>query len=50
MSTYRTSFIDARLANGDYWGRAATIQPHRFAPLVPIDLIEKGSEGCTDTC
>lgn len=37
-------FYDARLANGDYWGRAATIQPHRFAPLVPIDLIEKGSE------
>jgi len=36
-------FYDARFANGNYWGQAATIQPHRFAPLVPIDLIEKNS-------
>ncbi len=37
-------FYDAKFANGNYWGQAANIQPHRFAPLLPIDLIEKGSE------
>jgi len=37
-------FYDATLTNGNYWGQAATIQPHRFAPLVPMDLVEKNSE------
>jgi TonB-linked SusC/RagA family outer membrane protein len=37
-------FYDAKLANGNYWSNAATLQPHRFAPLVPIDLVEKDAE------
>jgi TonB-linked SusC/RagA family outer membrane protein len=39
-----TVFYDNRSANGDYWGNAATIHPHRFAPLIPIDLVQAGSE------
>jgi len=34
-------FYDARSATGNYLSQAATIQPHRFSPLIPIDLIEK---------
>jgi TonB-linked SusC/RagA family outer membrane protein len=37
-------FYDLRTANTDYWDQAATIQPHRFSPLVPIDLIDKNNE------
>jgi TonB-linked SusC/RagA family outer membrane protein len=47
ISTYvniSNVFYDARRANGNYWGQASTIQPHRFAPLVPIDMIQKGNE------
>ncbi|HOO84474.1 MAG TPA: SusC/RagA family TonB-linked outer membrane protein [Prolixibacteraceae bacterium] len=47
VSTYvnvSTVFYDARTANGNYWGNASTMQPHRFSPLVPIDLIEKNNE------
>jgi len=34
-------FYDARFANGSYWSGAASIQPNRFSPLIPIDMIEK---------
>lgn len=47
ISTYvnvSTIFYDFRSANGNYWNNAATIQPHRFSPFVPIDMIQKGAE------
>lgn len=34
-------FYTGRGVNTDYWGNAATVRPNRFAPLIPIDLIEK---------
>jgi TonB-linked SusC/RagA family outer membrane protein len=37
-------FYDSRQANGNYWDQASTIQPHRFSPLVPIDLIQNSKE------
>jgi TonB-linked SusC/RagA family outer membrane protein len=36
-------FYDARFANGDFWSKSAQIQPHRYSPLVPIDMIAKDS-------
>ncbi|TDN90388.1 TonB-linked SusC/RagA family outer membrane protein [Salegentibacter sp. 24] len=30
--------------NANYWGGAASIRPHRFTPLIPIDLIEENDE------
>ncbi|WP_199898526.1 SusC/RagA family TonB-linked outer membrane protein [Prolixibacter bellariivorans] len=39
-----TVFYDSRSANGNYWNEAASIQPHRFSPLIPIDLISKTSD------
>ena len=47
ISTYvnvSTVFYDSRSANGNYWNEAASIQPHRFSPLIPIDLISKTSD------
>ncbi|MDA3928116.1 MAG: SusC/RagA family TonB-linked outer membrane protein [Prolixibacteraceae bacterium] len=35
-----TIFYDLRTANGNYLNNASSIQPHRFSPLVPTDLIE----------
>jgi len=46
VSTYvnvSTVFNDSRSPNGDYWGNAATLQPNRFAPLIPIGLITGGA-------
>ncbi|PAC30135.1 SusC/RagA family protein [Flectobacillus sp. BAB-3569] len=34
-------FYTGRGVNTDYWGSAATVRPNRFAPLIPIDLVEK---------
>ncbi|GGF70903.1 SusC/RagA family TonB-linked outer membrane protein [Wenyingzhuangia marina] len=28
--------------NANYWGGAATLRPNRFAPLIPISMIESG--------
>ena len=30
--------------NTDYWANAATLRPNRFAPLIPIDMIEPSDE------
>ncbi len=35
-------FYDSRVAKGNYWDQATRIHPHRFAPLIPINLIEGG--------
>jgi TonB-linked SusC/RagA family outer membrane protein len=35
-------FSDFRRGRTNYWGNAATILPHRFSPLIPIDLIAPG--------
>jgi len=46
ISTYvnvSTVFNDSRSPNGNYWGNAATLQPNRFAPLIPTDLITRGA-------
>jgi TonB-linked SusC/RagA family outer membrane protein len=32
-------FSESRRARGNYWGNAAALLPHRFTPLIPIDLI-----------
>ncbi|MCM5529336.1 SusC/RagA family TonB-linked outer membrane protein [Parasegetibacter sp. NRK P23] len=37
-------FYTGRGVNADYWGSAATLRPHRFAPLVPIEFIEETDE------
>ncbi|MBO9729730.1 MAG: SusC/RagA family TonB-linked outer membrane protein [Chitinophaga sp.] len=37
-------FYTGRGVNTDYWGSAATLRPYRFAPLIPIDKIEKEDE------
>ncbi|QRY59858.1 SusC/RagA family TonB-linked outer membrane protein [Sphingobacterium siyangense] len=36
------SFYISKGVNADYWGAAATVRPHRFSPLIPIDMIEEG--------
>ncbi|TJZ53297.1 SusC/RagA family TonB-linked outer membrane protein [Sphingobacterium olei] len=38
------SFYTSKGVNADYWGAAATGRPHRFSPLVPIDMIEESDE------
>lgn len=38
-------FYNGRGVNTDYWGGAATLRPHRFAPLIPISMIEETDEG-----
>lgn len=51
VSTYvnvSTVFNDSRSPNGNYWGDAATLQPNRFAPLVPTDLIAAGATSAQD--
>ncbi|WP_448633274.1 TonB-dependent receptor plug domain-containing protein [Pedobacter panaciterrae] len=47
ISTYinvSTVFANNRTALGDYWGQAAVVQPQRFAPLIPISLIEGNAQ------
>jgi len=36
-------FYDARSANGNFWSNSAKIQPHRYSPLIPVDMIAKDS-------
>lgn len=38
-------FHNVQTINGDYWGGAATLRPNRFAPLIPIDMIEDSDVG-----
>ncbi|QEC45187.1 SusC/RagA family TonB-linked outer membrane protein [Pseudobacter ginsenosidimutans] len=48
ISTYvnvSTVFFTSRNALGNYWQRADSLQPHRFAPLIPISYIAAGSKG-----
>jgi TonB-dependent SusC/RagA subfamily outer membrane receptor len=35
---------NSRGVNTDYWNGAATLRPHLFSPLVPIDMIEAGDD------
>jgi TonB-linked SusC/RagA family outer membrane protein len=37
-------FYTGRGVNTDYWGSAATLRPHRFAPLIPLDMIETNDD------
>lgn len=37
-------FYNDRTAHGNYWGRAAELRPNRFAPLIPVSMIEAGDE------
>ncbi len=37
-------FYDARTANGNYWQQSGTLHPHRYAPLIPIDLVEQDND------
>lgn len=34
-------FHNAKGAHGDFWGGAATLRPNRYAPLIPISMIEE---------
>ncbi|WP_443938738.1 SusC/RagA family TonB-linked outer membrane protein [Pedobacter sp. MW01-1-1] len=38
------SFYTSKGVNADYWGSAATVLPNRYAPLIPINMIEPGDE------
>lgn len=47
ISTYvnvSTVFYTNRNAMGNYWQRADSLQPHRFAPLIPISAVAAGSK------
>src|SRR5687767_1293120 len=33
-------FYTGKGVNTNYWSSAATLRPHRFAPLIPIDMLE----------
>ncbi|WP_315823595.1 SusC/RagA family TonB-linked outer membrane protein [Paraflavitalea speifideaquila] len=37
-------FYTGKGVNTNYWGGAASLRPHRFAPLLPIDMIEPEDE------
>ncbi|SKB45641.1 TonB-linked outer membrane protein, SusC/RagA family [Parapedobacter luteus] len=37
-------FYNGKGVNTDYWNGAATLRPHRFAPLIPISMIEADDE------
>jgi TonB-linked SusC/RagA family outer membrane protein len=37
-------FYTGKGVNTNYWGSAATLRPYRFAPLLPIDMIEPEDE------
>jgi TonB-linked SusC/RagA family outer membrane protein len=41
-------FNDSHRGRGNYWGNAATLLPHRFAPLIPIDLISPSDKASLD--
>ena len=38
-------FFTGRGVNANFWNSATNIRPNRFAPLIPIDLIEPEDEG-----
>lgn len=47
ISTYvnvSTVFYTNRNALGNYWQRADSLQPHRFAPLIPVGSVTTGSK------
>lgn len=47
ISTYvnvSAVFYNARNALGNYWQRSDSLQPHRFAPLIPISSIAAGAK------
>lgn len=37
-------YYNGRGVNTNYWNSAATTRPHRFTPLLPIDMIEQGDD------
>ncbi|WP_081147161.1 SusC/RagA family TonB-linked outer membrane protein [Niastella vici] len=37
-------FYTGRGVNTNYWSGAATLRPHRFAPLIPLSMIEDADE------
>ncbi|WP_187264406.1 SusC/RagA family TonB-linked outer membrane protein [Pontibacter beigongshangensis] len=37
-------YYNGRGVNTDYWQSAATLRPNRFAPLVPLSMIEENDE------
>lgn len=37
-------FYTGKGVNTNYWESAATLRPHRFAPLIPLDMIEATDE------
>lgn len=37
-------FYTGKGVNTNYWGSAATLRPHRFTPLIPLDMIEPEDE------
>lgn len=41
-------FYNGRGINTDYWGSAANTRPYRFAPLIPISMIEEGDQNSLD--
>ncbi|SDL13796.1 TonB-linked outer membrane protein, SusC/RagA family [Catalinimonas alkaloidigena] len=37
-------YYNGRGVNTDYWNSAATLRPYRFAPLIPISMVEESDE------
>lgn len=37
-------FYTGKGVNTDYWNAAATLRPYRFAPLIPVDMLEDSDE------
>src|SRR5690606_13841001 len=51
LNRFLTAYVDAAAiyysgkgVNTNYWEGAATLRPHRFAPLLPISMIEESDE------
>lgn len=38
------TFYNGRGVNADFWSAAATMRPNRFAPLIPINMIEQDDQ------
>ena len=38
-------FYDAKSAQGNYWGNAATLRPNRYVPLIPVSALKEQLPG-----
>ena len=43
------TFYDSYTAKGDWWSNAATLRPHRVAPLIPLEYLDPNAEATLAT-